>query len=68
MTIAAQLPAADTVARADRLRRELAVCISDCNVAADMGIFDKGVSLIELLEAAILLVVQEPVEPEEPEA
>lgn len=50
--IAADLPAANLVARGDRLRRELAVCLSDVAISVDQGSTDKLDSLQALLTAA----------------
>lgn len=50
--IAANLPAADRVARGDRLRRELAVCLSDVAISVNQGSTDKLASMKALLTAA----------------
>lgn len=60
MTIAAQLPDPKLDIEGDRLRFLLAACISECNIQADRGAYDKGTSLKALLTAAAALVQVEP--------
>lgn len=60
MTIAAQLPDPKLDVKGDRLRFLLAACISECNIQADRGAYDKGTSLKALLTAAAALVTVNP--------
>ncbi len=50
--LAAKLPAAPNVGRGDRLRRELAVCLSDVEIAVQRGDTEKLDELSALLSAA----------------
>ncbi len=64
--IAADLPAVTLDIRGDRLRFLLADAISECNIQADLGQYDKGTSLKALLTAAAAAIAVEPEpEPEE---
>lgn len=63
MSIAAQLPKSTLDIRGDRLRFQLANAISEANIQADRGQYDKGTQLKALLTAAAALIQVAPVGP-----